>query len=110
MNKDKQNSKPVLRILMRDKRQVNRKKGCHYGQTKGFYANRTFGGNRHHCIVDGDIDAGTTAGKETGKVGYLPVESQTMGTCLGNVHRGKRQQIPRLYGLQLDAEAGGILL
>ncbi|GAI85627.1 unnamed protein product, partial [marine sediment metagenome] len=39
----------------------------------GLYANRASGGDRYYCAVDGDIDAGIAAGKETDKGGYLSV-------------------------------------
>jgi len=32
-----------------------------YEQTRGIYLNRAVGGNRYHCDIDGDIDAGTAA-------------------------------------------------
>jgi len=46
----------------------------YYEQTKGVYVNRAFGGNCYHCITDGDIDAGITAGKKPGQGSRLPVE------------------------------------
>jgi hypothetical protein len=39
----------------------------HHEQTKRIHLNRTFGGDRYYCAIDGNTDAGTTAGKETGK-------------------------------------------
>ena len=54
-----------------------------YVQTKSIYpprvwrvyVNRTFGGNRHCCTIDGDIDAGPAAGKETGQGGGVQGQS-----------------------------------
>ncbi|GAG46974.1 unnamed protein product, partial [marine sediment metagenome] len=54
----------------------------HYGQTKRVYVSRTFGGNCHYSDVDGDIDAGPTAGKESGKGGNLSVKYETVGFCV----------------------------
>ena len=45
------------------------------GSSNGVYVNRTFGGNRHCCIIDGDIDAGAAAGKETGQCGGVQGQS-----------------------------------
>jgi len=54
----------------------------HCAQTKGIYVNRTSGGNLHCCVVDGDIDAGTTASKKAGEGGYLSVSAAPMEHCL----------------------------
>jgi hypothetical protein len=35
-------------------------------QRKRLYPNRAFGGDCHYRIIDGDTDAGTTAGKAAG--------------------------------------------
>jgi hypothetical protein len=35
--------------------------------SNGLYLNRTFGSDCHYCVIDGDIDAGAAAGKETGQ-------------------------------------------
>jgi hypothetical protein len=43
-------------------------------QGKRLHVNRAFGGDCYHCVIDGDIDAGTAAGQETGKGGCLSVE------------------------------------
>jgi hypothetical protein len=44
-----------------------KEKGKYHARTKRIYVNRAFGGDCHHCLADGDIDAGAAAGKETGK-------------------------------------------
>jgi hypothetical protein len=54
---------------------------------KRFYFNRTFGSDCYYCIVDGNIDAGTAAGKETGKSDYLPIKPQVVGHYLCHVYR-----------------------
>jgi len=37
-----------------------------YAQTKRIYLNRAFGGNRHYCVIDGNLDAGAATGKGAG--------------------------------------------
>jgi hypothetical protein len=59
--------------------------GVYREQVKGFYFNRASGGNCYHCVIDGDTDAGTKPGKETGKNGCLSDEHETMGCYLVNV-------------------------
>ena len=51
---------------------VLRKGGYSCAQTTRIYADRTAGGNRYYCVVDGDIDAGPSAGAETGQDRLLP--------------------------------------
>jgi lysozyme family protein len=41
--------------------------GFSHAQTTGVYIDRTAGGNCYYCAVDGDIDAGTATGEETGQ-------------------------------------------
>jgi hypothetical protein len=48
-----------------------KEKDKHYAHTKGLYFNRAFSGNCHHCITDGDIDAGPAAGERAGQTGGL---------------------------------------
>jgi hypothetical protein len=50
---------------------VRYNEGYYYAQKNRVHINRAFGGNCHHCIIDGDIDAGFAAGKKTGKIGCL---------------------------------------
>jgi hypothetical protein len=71
---------------MRGKREVNRKKGCHYGQTKGFYVNRTSGGDRYYCAIDGNIDAGPESREKTGTVGFVSGETETMGSYIQAIY------------------------
>jgi hypothetical protein len=54
---------------------------------KRIHSDRTPGGNRYYCVIDGNIDAGTATGKEAGKVSYLSVEPETMGLSFPDVHR-----------------------
>jgi hypothetical protein len=63
----------------------------YFGQAQRFYVNRTFGGNSYHCVVDGNIDAVASAGKETGKSGYVPVKPQAMGHYFRHVYRGQQR-------------------
>jgi hypothetical protein len=44
-----------------------KEKGKRHARTKGLYINRTLGGDRNYCAIDGNTDAGATAGKETSK-------------------------------------------
>ncbi len=56
-----------------------------YAQIKRIHINRAIGCNCHYCPIDGDIDAGTAAGKGASKRGGLSVKSETMGSDLGDV-------------------------
>ncbi len=49
-----------------------------YGQIKRIHVNRATGCNCHYCVTDGDIDAGTKPGKETGKISGVPDEPAPM--------------------------------
>jgi len=49
-----------------------------YEQTKSIYLNRTFGGDCHYRIVDGDIDAGTAAGEKAGKDCCLQIQPESV--------------------------------
>jgi len=48
-------------------------KGKYDAKTRWLYTNRAFSRDCHCRIVNGDINAGTTAGKKTGKRSCLPV-------------------------------------
>jgi hypothetical protein len=67
-----------------------KRRGDFHAKAQRLYVNRAAGGNCHYCVVDGYIDAGTTAGEETGQNRNVPDQSQTMGHYLGDVHRRKR--------------------
>ena len=60
--------------------------GYNHGQKTRFHVNRTFGGDCYHSIIDGDIDAGTTAREETGTGSCLSVKPETMGSLLFDIH------------------------
>ena len=60
--------------------------GYYYAQKNRVHINRAFGGNCHHCIIDGDIDAGFAAGKKTGTSGCLSVEPAPMGSLFYDVY------------------------
>ena len=55
-------------------------------QGKRIHANRAFGRNRHHCAVNGRVNAGPAAGQRTGEGGSLSIKSETMGPLLLAVH------------------------
>ena len=64
--------------------------GTPYGgvlRTNGVYLDRTFGRDSYYCAIDGDIDARTGTGEETGTVGFLPGETETMGPYVQVLHR-----------------------
>ncbi len=66
--------------------------GFHYVQTKKWiYANRASGGNRYHCIADGDPDAGSAARKKTSTDGCLFVAAEAVELMVFNVHAGQRR-------------------
>ena len=67
---------------------VDRRVRWLYEQVKRIYANRTTGCNRNYCLVNGGIDAGTTAGQETGKGGGLSGEPAPVGAAVCNTGRG----------------------
>ncbi len=54
---------------------------------RGLHTNRTFGGDRRYCPVDGYIDTSIKSGEGTGKGRYLSVEPAPMGRHLPDVHR-----------------------
>jgi hypothetical protein len=56
-----------------------------YEQIKRIHVNRAIGCNCNYCPIDGDIDAGTAAGKETGKISGVSDEPAPMVSDLGNV-------------------------
>jgi hypothetical protein len=57
----------------------------------GVYPNRAFGGDCHYRIIDGDIDAGTTAGKAAGGRRWVYVEPEPMGPNICHVHTGQQR-------------------
>ena len=82
----------------------------HYGQTSGVYISRTFGGDCHHCVVDGDIDADIESGTETGKGGHLSVEPEPVGQNLYDVYDGKQRLFrQRQQRKGVDTDAGAVL-
>ena len=52
----------------------------------GIHINRTFGGDSYHSIIDGNIDAGITAGEGTRQNDKLLGNSQTVEYNCVNVH------------------------
>jgi hypothetical protein len=56
-----------------------------HAQTKGIYLDRTLGGDCHHCLTDGDINARITTSEKTGKNSYMSVKRETMGAYLSIV-------------------------
>jgi hypothetical protein len=56
-----------------------------YAQSKWLYFNRAVGGYCHHCVIDGNIDAGAAASKETGQGRRVSIEPETMVYGLGDV-------------------------
>ena len=58
-----------------------------YEQIKRVHTNRTISCNRNYCLIDGNIDAGTGTGEESGEDGYLSGLIETMGYYLVDVLR-----------------------
>ncbi|GAI18457.1 unnamed protein product [marine sediment metagenome] len=54
-------------------------------KTRRFYFNRALGSNCYNCIIDGDIDASTTASQGSGKGNGMSVERETVGAYLSIV-------------------------
>jgi len=75
-----------------------KEKGKCYARTKRLYFNRALGGDCHHCLVDGDIDAGTAARKETGKGRRVSIEPKTMVHRLVDVLERSQWLIPSRLG------------
>ena len=68
-----------------------RNKNLRSGKRKisnGIYVNRAIGCNCHYCAIDGDIDAGTKPGKETGKISGVSDEPAPMEPGLVDVLPG----------------------
>jgi hypothetical protein len=61
-----------------DIRNIDRNGRWLYEQIKRVHVNRAIGRYRHYCVTDGDIDAGTKPGKETGKISGVPDEPAPM--------------------------------
>ncbi len=59
----------------------------HHEQAKRFHPDRAPGSNRYYCIVNGDIDARTTAGEEAGQGCCMSGESPPMESHLEDVLR-----------------------
>ena len=51
----------------------------YYEQKKRIYIGGASGGNRHHRVVDVDIDARPGKGKKTGQSGRMYVKPESMG-------------------------------
>ncbi len=59
-----------------------------YAQSKWLYINRAFGRDCHYRIIDGDIDAGTAAGKKAGTGSGLSGEPAPVGAAVCDTGRG----------------------
>jgi len=46
--------------------QAKEKEKNNHAQKKRIYIDRALGGNRHYCIIDGNLDAGAATGKGAG--------------------------------------------
>ena len=68
-------------------------KTIYHSQKFGFYANRTVSGDCNHRIANGYTDAGPAESKKACKSGNLPVQPQTMGHNLFDVHGEQRWEI-----------------
>ncbi len=77
--------KVYFAYLMNLQQNVDRTGRWLYEQIKRVHVNRAIGCNCNYCPIDGDIDAGTAAGKGASKRGCLSVKSETMGFYLGDV-------------------------
>jgi hypothetical protein len=65
----------------------SRQKEYNHEEPKRVYPDRTFGGDRYYCAIDGDIDACPEPREETGTVGFLPGEAETMGPYVQVIYR-----------------------
>ncbi len=74
--------------LMNLQQNVDRTGRWLYEQIKRVHVNRAIGCNCHYCAIDGDIDAGTKPGKETGKISGVPDEPAPMEPGLVDVLPG----------------------
>jgi hypothetical protein len=73
--------------LTTKQRDVGRRR--YYGQAKRVHINRASGGNRYHCIIDGNSDADPEKGKGCSQANQLWESIEAMGNGYTNVHRGQ---------------------
>ncbi len=88
--------KVYFAYLMNLQQNVDRTGRWLYEQIKRIHINRTIGCNCHYCFIDGDIDAGTKPGEETGKISRVQDEPARVGPDMGDVCPGQRWLF--LYG------------
>ncbi len=68
-----------------------KEKGKRHAQRKRLHVNRAFGSDCYYRIIDGDTDAGTTAGKAAGSRRWVYVEPEPMGPNICHVHTGQQR-------------------
>ena len=63
-----------------------KEKGKYHAQTERIHFDRAFSSNSHYRIIDGNPNAGTKSGEETGIDGSMPVEPSSVESFLFDVH------------------------
>lgn len=58
----------------------------YHAQTERIHFDRAFSSNSHYCFIDGDTNAGTKSGEETGIDGSVPVEPPSVEPFLFDVY------------------------